>query len=78
MVAEVPVDLSCNNVFSNYTPEYRELLMTVTSLGMEYVLSEYVECTTQENFNCRIALNWVMSNVLCSMLGYIFFDQYLH
>ena len=53
MVAVVPVGLSCDNVasvFSNYTPEYRELLMTCTSLGIESVVSECVQCASHENF----------------------------
>ena len=57
MVAVVPVGLSFDNVasvFSNYMPQYRELLMTRTSLGIECVLSEFVQCAAQENFNCRI------------------------
>ena len=58
-IAVVPVGLSCDNVasvLSNYTSEYRELLMTCTLLGIECALSECVECAAQEHFNCRIEL----------------------
>ena len=54
VVALVPVGFSCDNVasvFSNYTLEYRELLTTCTSIGIECVLSECLQCADQENFN---------------------------
>ena len=60
VVSVVPGDLSCDNVasvFSNYTSQYRELLMTCTSLGIECVLSECVQCAAQENYDLKFGLN---------------------
>jgi hypothetical protein len=77
VVAEVPVDLSCDNVasvFRNYTPEYRELLMTSTSLAMKYMSS--VQRDAQEKFNCRIGLNCDASYVLHVRI--IFLSQFPH